>query len=373
MSEYVTNPEEAKEYWGRYKLFYILLICTVTLFTVRLWFLQIISGNELRDFSEKNRFKQIKMAAPRGLLLDRDGKVLVENLPGFEAVVLPQYVENLESLAKSIAPLVGTEADKLVTKIQKSRKINGPFSPVRIKENLSRDEVVRLKRMRLENPGLEIRESIVRYYPLTENGAQLFGYVGEISKRQIPYLNDLYKGQLKFEQGDVIGKSGLEETLERDIRGTDGTSFIQVDAHGRETETQIPNIYGEQIQDRTAIHGNNAILTIDKDIQEQAYKSMKAMERIGALVAMKTNGEILAWVNSPSFDPNEFATGISGQTWSKLINDPFKPLRNKAIQDHSSPGSTMKPMIALAALQEKIITDSTVVAAPGVFYYGRRP
>ncbi len=373
MSNYVNNPDAAKEYYSRYRLLYITIITTFCLFTGRLWYLQIISGNELREFSEKNRIKQNKITAPRGLMLDRDGKVLVENLPGFEAILSPQYIESLDSLAKAIGPILGMDTDKIVVKVQRSRKQNGPFTQIRLKENLTREEVFRLKRMRLDIPGLEIRESIVRYYPLKEDGAQLFGYVAEISKRQIPLLNEMYKNILRFDQGDIIGKSGLEETLEKDIRGQDGVSYIQVDAHGRETITQTPNIYGEQIRDQIPAHGNNAVLTIDRDIQEAAYKAFTDAQRIGAVIAMKTNGEVLAWLSTPSFNPNEFSTGISPQAWSKLINDPFKPLRNKVIQDHNSPGSTFKPLVAVAALSEKIITPTTLISSPGVFFFGRRP
>jgi penicillin-binding protein 2 len=373
MSDYVNNPDEAKEYLPRYRLLYIVVACTFIIFTGRLWYLQIITGNELREFSEKNRIKQNKITAPRGLMLDRNGKVLVENLPGFEAILSPQYIENLEVLANAVGPILSVEPDKIVQKVQKSRKQNGPFAQVRLKENLSREEVFRLKRIRLDTPGLEIRESIVRFYPLRENGAQLFGYVAEISKRQIPLLNDLYKNLFQFEQGDIIGKTGLEETLEKDIRGKDGLSFIQVDAHGRETATQTPNIYGEQIKDQEPIHGNNAVLTIDRDVQEAAFKSMIDNQRVGAAFAMKTDGEVLAWVSTPSFDPNEFSVGPSVQTWTRLVNDPFKPLRNKVIQDHNSPGSTFKPFVALAALSEKVVTPTTYVAAPGVFFFGRRP
>ncbi|MGZ3744315.1 MAG: penicillin-binding protein 2 [Pseudobdellovibrionaceae bacterium] len=373
MSDYVNNPDEAKEYQPRYRLFYIVVACTFIIFSSRLWYLQIITGNELREFSEKNRVKQNKITAPRGLMLDRNGKVLVENLPGFEAILSPQYIENLEAMANTIGPILGVDADKIVQKVQKSRKQNGPFAQVRLKENLSREEVFRLKRIRLDIPGLEIRESIVRYYPLKEDGAQVFGYVAEISKRQIPLMNDLYKNIFLFEQGDIIGKSGLEETLEKDIRGKDGLSFIQVDAHGRETVTTTPNIYGEQIRDQEPVHGNNAVLTIDRDVQEAAYKSMLDNKRIGAAFVMKSNGEVLAWVSTPSFDPNDFSTGFSPSTWSKLINDPFKPLRNKVIQDYTYPGSTFKPFVAVAALSEKVVTPTTLVAAPGVFMFGRRP
>lgn len=343
------------------------------IFALRLWYLQIFSGTELREFSEKNRIKQNKIAAPRGLMLDRDGQVLVENLPGFEAVLSPQYIENLEDLAHKVAPLIGSEPKKLISKVERSRRVNGRFAIVKLKEGLSREEVLRLKRIRLDTPGLEIRESILRAYPLHQNGAQLFGYVSEISKSQLTAMNELYKGEFTFNQGDIIGKSGLEEILERDIRGQDGMSFIQVDARGRETITQTPNVYGEQIKDLSPIYGHSAVLTIDRDIQEAAYQSMLNHKRMGAIVAMKSNGEVLAWVSGPSFDPNEFATGVSSTTWSTLINDPYKPLRNKVIQDHNAPGSTYKPFIALAALQEKIITPQTIVQSPGVYMFGRRP
>ncbi|NUM59486.1 MAG: penicillin-binding protein 2 [Bdellovibrionaceae bacterium] len=373
MAEYVSNPDEAKEYWGRYKFFYFFIAMTFVIFSIRLWYLQIISGNELREFSEKNRIKQLKIPAPRGLILDRQGKVLVQNLPGFEVVLSPQYIQSLDELATTVGPIIGLEPEKIVARVQRSRRINGPFALIKLKENLSREEVFRLKRIHLDTPGLEIRETILRHYPLYKNGAQLFGYVSEISKKQLPLLNELYKGIIRFEQGDIIGKSGIEENLEKDIRGSDGISFIQVDAHGRETSLKNPNILGEKITDQDATHGNNAVLTIDRDIQEAAYASFKKLDRIGGLVAMKSDGQVLAWLSEPAFDPNEFAATISTQTWSQLINDPFKPMRNKVIQDHHSPGSTFKPFVALAALEEKKITETQIVYAPGVFYFGKRP
>src|SRR5437868_2792671 len=128
MSDYVNNPDEAKEYQPRYRLFYVAVACTFVIFSARLWYLQIITGNELREFSEKNRVKQNKITAPRGLMLDRNGKVLVENLPGFEAILSPQYIENLDTMASTIGPILGMESDKIIQKVQKSRKQNGPFS-----------------------------------------------------------------------------------------------------------------------------------------------------------------------------------------------------------------------------------------------------
>ncbi|AGH95196.1 penicillin-binding protein 2 [Pseudobdellovibrio exovorus] len=372
MSEYISNPDEAKEFQSRYRTMGIFVVAILLIYMMWLAWLQIFQGNRLRQFSENNRIKQNKISAPRGLILDRDGKALVENLPGFEVIISPQYVENLKELAGVVGPILDIEPEKIIERFKRNRRINGPFATIRLKDNLSREEVFRLKRIRLDTPGLEIRESIIRHYPLRENGAQLFGYVGEISRNEISKLNEKYKGSLFFEQGDIVGKSGLEENLEEKIRGQDGVSFIQVDAHGRKTITEIPNIYGQQIIDLDPVHGNSAYLTIDRDIQEAAYKSFTDLKRIGALVAMRSNGEILAWLNSPSFDPNYFATEIPARVWNKLTSDPFKPLRNKVIQDHFWPGSTFKPLVALAALQEKVITDKTVIFAPGRMYFGNR-
>jgi penicillin-binding protein 2 len=371
VSEYISNPDEAKELLPRYRLFYIAIGLTFVIFGVRLWLLQIIEGAELREFSDKNRIKQIKNTAPRGLMLDREGKILVENRPGFEAVLIPQYVEDLDDVAETLAPILETEKDKIVTKFEKSQKQNGPYSPVKLKENLTRDEVFRLKRIRLDTPGLEIRETVLRSYPLKGDGAQLFGYVGEISKKQIPLYNQIYKG-LTFDQGDIIGKSGLEEVLEKEIRGQDGMQLVQVDAYGRETQTQTPNIYGEQIKDLDSVPGYTAVLTIDKTLQEVGYKFFAEEKRIGGVIAMRSDGEILAWFSTPSFDPNEFAAGITPQIWSTLVNDKFKPLRNKVIQDYASPGSTFKPYMAVTALQEKVITPTTIINCPGSIHFGKR-
>ena len=371
MNQYINNPEETKELLPRFRLLYAMLVMSFFIFGMRLWYLQIIQGNELREFSEKNRIKQVKNIAPRGNMLDREGRILVENHPGFEAVISPQYVRDLDALADKLAPMLETTPEKLIQKVVRGRKQNGPFSSVKLKENLSRDEVFRLKRIRLDTPGLDIREVVVRHYPLGENGAQVFGYVGEISKKQLPVYNRLYQ-DLTFEQGDIIGKSGMEEVLERDIRGQDGYQILQVDAFGREAMTQQSSIYGEQVRDIEPVPGSSVILTIDKDIQEAAWKAITDLDRIGGVVVMKSDGEILAWVSRPSFDPNSFSRILTASVWNKLINDPFKPLRNKVTQDHYPPGSTFKPFVALAALEEKVITPSTHLYCPGSMRFGRR-
>ncbi len=372
---FLSNPEEeAKEYLPRYQLLYIAIGLVGLIFFARLWYLQIVEGTELRRYSERNRVKEIKIPAPRGLILDRDGRVLVDNLPGFEATISPQYATRLEETAEAVGAVLGLSPQSIVENVRTSRRRNGPFRPVRIKDHLNLDEVHRLKMLRWDHPGLNVNEVIIRYYPLGPNGAQLFGYVNEISRDQLQRYNERYRGEFVFEQGDIIGQSGLEEVWERTLRGRDGISYVEVDSRGREAATETPSFLG--FKPRPAEPGDNLVLTIDRDIQEAAFIAMNREDHIGprrgALVAMKANGEVLAWVNTPSFDPNDFSTGISPQLWSKLINDPFRPLRNKVIQDHFAPGSTFKPFVALAALQEKAITRQTVLPSPPFLRFGRR-
>lgn len=372
-NQYVNNPEAAKEYLTRYRYIYVLLTLTSIVFSTRLWYLQIIKGTELREFSEKNRIKEIKMMAPRGLVFDREGRILVENLAAYDAVILPQYVDDLENTTKVLSEAIGIESDKILQKIQKRRKQMGPFAIVKVKENLSLDEVFRVQMLRIDYPGVEVRENIIRSYPLGPNGAQLFGYVAEVSKKQLPILNQQFKDKFVFAQGDLIGKSGVEELRDIELRGHDGYSFIQVDAHGRELAQTDDKILGQRIKDIEATPGHNIQLTIDRDLQEVAYKSFNDLERTGAIVAMKSNGEVLAWVSTPSFDPNEFSKGISPELFSKMISDPFRPFRNKVIQDHAPPGSTFKPLIAVTSLEEKVITPSSIINCPPLLRFGNRP
>ncbi len=378
MSQYIANDQEAKEYWPRYRLLYGIVIFTVSIFFLRLWYLQIINGAELRTFSEQNSIKETKLPAPRGIIYDRNGEILVENLPGFEATISPQYATDLNAISEAVGRALNIPAESITQLVQRSRKVNGPFRPVRVKDYLTHDEIWRLSIIKTDFPALSIKNNVRRMYPLKSNGAQLFGYVGEISARQLPILNEKYQGKIKFNQGDIIGKSGLEEILDLQLRGSDGISIQQVDARGRgaaperDRTGKSSNLLGDLTKVVAATKGNNVILTLDKDIQEAAFNACNGQGRIGGAVAMKVNGEILAWVSGPSYDPNQFSTGISAQLWSKLINDPDRPLRNKVIQDHNSPGSTFKPMMAMAALSEKVITSGSYISCPGQLRFGNR-
>ena len=368
-----TPEEEVKEYQSSYTLMYLsVLVLFFGLFS-RLWYLQIYQGNEHRYSSEKNLVKKSTIYAPRGRILDREGRILVDNQAGFEAIITPQYAAKLEDTAAAVAPILNLQKDYILKRVRKEAKQNGKYRPVRIKENLNRDEVTRLSRLQLDHPGLDINMFIKRTYPLHENGAQFLGYVGEISERELPVLNRERSREERFEQGDIIGKTGLELHYDDRLRGKDGLKFIQVDAFGRETRLNTSGLFKAFREKIDAKAGRHLSLSIDADLQEAAYQAFNLNDRIGAAVAMDpSNGEILAWVNAPSFDPNNFTTGISNKLWKQLMNDPFRPLRNKVIQDHNPPGSTFKAVTALAAVNEGIVNESTTHHCNGKFRLGRK-
>ena len=217
---------------------------------------------------------------------------------------------------------------------------------------MTRDEVARLENIRISHPSLRVEMQSKRTYVLGENGSQLFGYVGEITRAQLDQLDDR-----KLAQGDIVGRRGIEHNYDKELRGEDGSIPVKVDAFGRESkDINIPEVisYLHEQYHKEAEPGYTMFLTIDKRLQEVAYESFNKSGRIGAVVVLENKtGQVLAWVSSPSFDPNIFWPRIITDKWQELIANEFKPLRNKVVQDHFAPGSTFKAVVALAALQEK--------------------
>jgi penicillin-binding protein 2 len=372
--DWIENSEDVKEYQDRYPLLYGFIVATFVILLCRLWYLQIIKGSELKRFSEQNQIKEEKNPAPRGMLLDRNGEILVDSLPTFNVTLTPQYILNLDRTATEVANALGLVKADLIDKVRSSRKQNGVFKPVRIKENISRDDVARIERMKTDIPGLKVEMAIKRNYLLGENGAQLFGYTGEISKEELPILNSAKTQESRFKAGDVIGKAGLEKRWDSEVRGVDGARFVEVDARGREVAAGKDLVIGGFPAGSDYIPGRKMTLTIDRDLQQAAYEAFKKDKQIGSIVALDPrSGDILALVNAPSFDPNHFSTGIPPEIWAQLVNDPYKPLRNKVIQDYFPPGSTFKAVVAIAALQEKIITPQSTFFCPGFLKFGKRP
>ena len=364
--------EERQELILRRKWVHGILMGAGLLLAGRLWLLQIIHGEKLRKYSEINRLKETKIPAPRGQILDRKGRILVENLQDLELTLTPQYVPKRKETATKLSAILQTNPMQIVEKINQSEKQYGPFRPVVIKKHLSLKEVPPLKQLKWDYTGLNIQQALIRHYPLKKNGAHLFGYLGEIAPHQISLFKKTYGD--RFSLTDRVGKSGLEGAWEEQLKGKDGFSYVEVDVHNRKPVSSIAGFLS--FQPETPLPGHNLYLTIDKDLQKQAFLSFFRKDKIGhrrgAAVVLKKNGAILAWVSLPSFDPNVFSLGLSPSEWQELAQDPSKPLINKVIQNHYAPGSLFKPFVALAGLQEKVITANDLVESPEKIFFGGR-
>ena len=374
MSEFNRMDDELKNLSKRIHYAKYIFSIFFLIIAGRLWHLQVYKGPDLRRYSENNRLKRQVLQAPRGLILSRDRKILTNNHLELELLLTPQYSEDIEKTAQAISPIIGIPYQDLSAQIKKSRKELGQFFPISLKNQLNLTQVYQLKLLRETFPELNIKEYIVRFYPKKNQGVHLLGYTGQVSKKQITALNKKFKGELNFKSGDVVGQSGLEQAFEKEIRGRDGLSFIEVNAHSKQVVTRSE--FPFDFKPENPISGKHLVLTIDSDLQETAFKAMNRSDRIGprngAVIAMKTNGEILAWVSSPSFDPNFFSNTLSNEYWSQLKKNPNKPMLNKVIQNHYPPGSIVKPFLALAALQEGLITPDTLINSPAGIRIGRR-
>ena len=366
--------EELQEIIHRWKWVSWIIVGTGLILASRLWYLQIIHGEQLRKSSEINRLKETKIQAPRGLIFDRNNNILVDNLLDLELTITPQYINNLEEAAKDISTVIQIAPKHIIEKVKSGGKKYGPFRPVVIKKHLTLNQVVGLKLLQWDYTGVDIQTAIIRHYPLNTNGAHLFGYLSEIAKKQIPIFNKKHEPRFHFQAGDLIGKSGLEAAWEYELRGVDGFEFVEVDVHNRKPISNIAGLWS--FKPKQPVPGRNLILTIDKNLQEKVYSSFLRKDKLGvrhgSAVVMKNNGEILAWISYPSYNPNIFSMGLSTTKWMKLAHDTTKPLINKLIQDHYAPGSVFKPIVALAALQEGIITKQTLIDSPKEIIFGRR-
>lgn len=330
----------------------IALFCA---FLIRLWDLQIIKGEKYRTLAESNRLRFVETPAPRGIIYDRNNIPLVRNVQSFDISFaredLPKDHESLAALGR----LMGLEPEDVMARIKKGGK--GSLEPVRLKQNATFKDVAMAEARRLDFPGLQVDVTVSRDYIYGQLASHVIGYLGRLTLAQAnaQEYDDVPRDAF-------VGQWGTEKNYDTLLRGTAGKNIIEVDAVGR----VIKNI---GIND--AVKGKDIRLTIDKNIQQEAEKSM--LGSTGAVVVLDANtGEVLALASAPAFDPNLFAKGINYREWQTLLNDPRKPLLNRTIQSQYPPGSTFKIVSAIAALEEGLITDSTSVNCSGSINFGRR-
>ena len=349
------NGHEPAEFKEKIRIVVVIFLVAVCVLIVRLGYLQIIKGAEFRKKSENNsvRFRQIKPL--RGLIMDRNGNVLVDNKPSFDVLYIPNKNNANELSVKKIKELYENKSmdfpfDQSLLKNAK------PYLPVKLDKNVSMEKIALVETNALNLPGIYVDVSPIRLYLDGEILAPIIGYTGEISKEEMEKSND------KYAYGDISGKHGLERFFDEYVRGRRGAELVEVNVYGRE----IKNL--GRID---PVSGYNMMLTIDADLQKAAWQAIEG--KAGSAVVMDPrNGEILAMVSSPSFDPNLFNEGISSDLWNQLQNNPFAPLSNKAISGLYPPGSTYKLIIAAAALEEGVITPDTKIFCNGSFTLGNR-
>ncbi|MBI2026572.1 MAG: penicillin-binding protein 2 [Deltaproteobacteria bacterium] len=363
------HQEEIKEFKNRYPFVLVLFSVLFFLLFIRVWYLQVLKGQEHYKFSKQQSLRQQKIEAPRGIIFDRDGQTLVDNTPAFDIALIPQLIprQQKKNTIDSIAKLLDLDSESIEAALEAAVGIKAPFEPIPILEDASRDQVALAETHFLNIPALEVLVGVKRQYLFQEIGAHVLGNLGIISEDE---LNDFRsKGFEKYDQNSYIGKTGLERILEDVVSGVDGAAFVAVDSRGYRREEQEKNIFG-YLASKEALPGNNITLTIDQDLQNEAYKSLEG--NMGSVVALNpSTGEVLAMISRPSFDPTIFSRGISPDQWDELRNDPFKPLKNKSFQEHYPPGSTYKVITGISALETGKVTPSVKYRCPGFFSYMR--
>ena len=333
-----------------------IIVGMVGVLLIGFWKLQVIDSDKFLQWAERNRVRSIPVIAPRGRMLDRDGRVLIDNYPSFSVLLLRDDPAQVEKSLPAISEGLDIPLSDLREQLQASRNLKN-FQPIVIKPEASKADIAFIDSHRTDIPLLEMLMVHRRRYLPGGFMAHASGYVGEVSEQQIEASNG------RFRPGDFVGKSGLERQYNDLLQGTDGMRRVVVNSVGKEVD-HLPT--------QEAIPGKQIQLTIDYDLQQVAEQSLGA--RDGAVVALDPrSGEILAMVSHPAPNPNDFAVRISNEEWKQLNEDPAKPLLNRAIQAQLAPGSVFKIIMATAMLEDKMPPASFTAFCPAyATFYGRQ-
>ena len=320
------------------------------------WRLQIESPDVYAEQADRNRIKSLPILAPRGKIKDRDGRVIVDNHSSFSVILSRENLK--EEHLPAIAEGLNLDYEELVARLKRFRR-RPTYEPIIIKEELTPGELAFVESHRDPGtfPEMEVIHAQKRLYPKDGFAAHVIGYTGEVSENQLNTAE-----YIDYEQGDVVGQQGVERQYNKHLMGVDGQRQVVVDNRGKERQ-----VFGV----KEAVPGKDLQLTIDLDVQAVAELAMDG--RRGSVVAIDPrSGEVLAIVSRPAYDPNRFAGRILAKDWKEIVLNPEKPLLNRSIQAQLAPGSTFKPLMALAGLETGTLTDDFQVSCPGgASFYGR--
>lgn len=345
---------ELPEVQRRFLLFSVVVAIIFLLLILRLWFLQIVNHEEYLERSIRNRTRVLSLEAPRGPIYDRNEVLLVDNRPSFRISVLRQDVADRTKLLTRLAELLEVDRDVLEQRWQKGQHFP-IYRPVPLATDVSREVLERIQEQGVDLPGVLTEVRPVRDYLEKGSVAHLIGYLGEISEEEL--ASEAYH---QSRAGDLVGKVALEKTFEPFLQGEKGRRLVEVDVKGKLLR---------QLQMESARPGNKLYLTLDRELQRAADEAFG--EQSGAAIALDVeNGDILAMLSRPTFDPALFARGIASDEWRELLNDQRHPLQNKVIAGQYSPASTFKMIVALAALREGIVGTKREIDCQGDFKLG---
>ncbi|HWI20637.1 MAG TPA: penicillin-binding protein 2 [Vicinamibacterales bacterium] len=321
------------------------------------WFFQVVQHAQFKEMAENNHQRTLTLRAPRGIIYDRTGKLLVENRNSFNISIVREHTKDIDRTIRIVAAVTGME-EKAVREIVDRHRREPSYRPIVVVQDASLSQVasVMARRLDFELPDVIVQEVPTRQYPDEDMAAHLIGYVGEASEDQMQADG--------VTTGSIVGQFGIERVYNKLLMGEDGAKRVVVNSMGREIRTleEVPPVQGRRVQ-----------LTINYAMQKAAEDALRNYGYNGSVVVLEPkSGEVLTLTSLPAFDPNDFATGIDRATWASLNTDKLRPLQNRAIQGRYSPGSTFKIVVATAALEEGLITPERQVFCPGGgTFYGR--
>jgi penicillin-binding protein 2 len=321
------------------------------------WFLQVARYAQYREMAENNHQRTLNLRAPRGVIFDRTGHVLVENRNSFNISIVREHTRDLGRTIRVLAQVTGVD-ERQVRDIVDRHQREPAYRPIMVIQDATMAQVaaVMARRLDFELPDVIVQEEPTRQYPDQAMAAHLIGYVGEASENQI--------AEERVSAGDIVGQSGIERVYNHVLMGQDGARRVVVNSMGREIRAleEVPPVEGRRLQ-----------LTISYAMQRAAEEAFRAYRHWGAAVVLDPRtGDVLTLVSTPAYDPNAFATGVDRTTWTALTTDKLHPLQNRAIQGRYSPGSTFKIVVATAGLEEGVVTPAEQIFCPGgATFYGR--
>jgi penicillin-binding protein 2 len=357
MAEFTAPIEDRRSLTIRLVVLQVGCAVVFAILAFSFWYLQIVQNEKFTELAENNHQRTIALRAPRGVMLDRNGEVLVENRSSFTISIVREHTKDLDRTIRVLSEVAGLDP-KVVQDTVKRHRGEPTYRPILVVDDASLAQVaaVLARQLDTELPDVQVDEVPTRQYPPESFAAHLFGYVGEASEGQVESDG--------LNSGAIVGQAGVEKVYNKLLMGEDGARLVKVNSMGREMAMvkEIPATSGRRVQ-----------LTIDNDLQRAAEEGFKAGGFNGAAVVMDPRtGEVLAFTSRPGYDPNDFAAGIDRATWAGLNSNPLKPLQNRAIQGLYSPGSTFKIVVAVAALEEGVIGPDFRVSCRGsAVFYGR--